>query len=236
MKADNGKGAFRALVLITSPRLAERATALFTHSGPAAYYRFHASGTASSEIVDLLGLGNIDKSVFVALTNKRASDELLEALYTKLGLETTDSGIAFTLPLTGCSRLLRDLMLGKAADTATHEEDSDMQNSEYSMIAALINQGFSEDVVAAAKEAGARGGTVFHLRRITGEEIKQSWGLSGSDEKEAVLIITDAKNKVKIMQAISARCGIQSEAQGVVLSLPIDGVIGLGSTKHISGQ
>ncbi len=233
MKSDNG--AFRALVLITTPRLAERATALFQQSRPAAHYRFHAYGTASSEIVDLLGLGNIDKSVFVALTNKRAADELLETLYSKLGLETTDSGIAFTLPLTGCSRLLRDLMLGGSEETTT-QEDSYMQNAEYSMIAALINQGFSEEVVAAAGEAGARGGTVFHVRRITGEEIKQSWGLSGTDEKEAVLIITDAKNKLKIMQAISARCGIQSEAQGVVLSLPIDGVIGLGSTKHISGQ
>lgn len=235
MKAENGSGAFRALVLITSPHLAERATALFRRSKPAALYRFHASGTASSEIVDLLGLGNIDKSVFVALTSKRAADELLETLYTKLGLETTDSGIAFTLPLTGCSRLLRDLMLGGSEETTT-QEDSYMQNAEYSMIAALINQGFSEEVVAAAGEAGARGGTVFHVRRITGEEIKQSWGLSGTDEKEAVLIITDAKNKLKIMQAISGRCGIGSEAQGVVLSMPIDGVIGLGSAKHISGQ
>ena len=47
------------------------------------------------------------------------------------------------------------------------------------------------------------------------------------DEKEIVLIIASAENKVGIMRAISEACGVKSEAEGVVMSMPIDEVIGL---------
>ena len=47
-----------------------------------------------------------------------------------------------------------------------------------------------------------------------------------AQEKEMILIITEQENKLKIMQAISAKCGLHSEADGLVLSLPIDTVIG----------
>ena len=35
------------------------------------------------------------------------------------------------------------------------------------------------------------------------------------------------KHKVQIMRAISEKCGMQTEAKGPVLSLPIDSVMGL---------
>ena len=47
------------------------------------------------------------------------------------------------------------------------------------------------------------------------------------EEKEAVLILTRAESKLAIMQAICDSCGLQSEAQGIVLSLPVDRVVGL---------
>lgn len=233
--SDKNSAALRALILITTPKLADRALALFEQGELPVQYRFHGYGTASSETVDLLGLGNIDKSVIAALVCQRSADAMLCRLYRELGLSTTNTGIAFTLPLTGCSRLLYELMCGHD-DAANHTTEEGETMSEYSMIAAIINQGFSEEVMTAARTAGAGGGTVFHIRRITGDEVKQSWTLSQHDEREAVLIIAEAKGKLDIMRAISEKCGMNSEAQGVVLSLPIDSVIGLGSTRYISSE
>ena len=42
-----------------------------------------------------------------------------------------------------------------------------------------------------------------------------------------VFIVTDNEHKLKIMQAIGQHCGMHSEAKGIVLSMPIDTVIGL---------
>ena len=75
--------------------------------------------------------------------------------------------------------------------------------------------------------AGAAGGTVLHSRRVGAEEALSQWGFSLQEEKEAVMILTRAESKLAIMQAICDSCGLQSEAQGIVLSLPVDRVVGL---------
>ena len=79
----------------------------------------------------------------------------------------------------------------------------------------------------AAREAGAGGGTVLHSRHIGNEAINEFWGFSVQEEKEIVLILSDVDKKVEIMKKISESCGMNSEAQGIVMSLPIDSVIGV---------
>ena len=63
--------------------------------------------------------------------------------------------------------------------------------------------------------------------RVGAEEALSQWGFSLQEEKEAVMILTRAESKLAIMQAICDSCGLQSEAQGIVLSLPVDRVVGL---------
>lgn len=41
------------------------------------------------------------------------------------------------------------------------------------------------------------------------------------------MILTTVEDKVNIMQSISDKCGINSEAKGIVLSMPIDSVTGI---------
>ena len=47
------------------------------------------------------------------------------------------------------------------------------------------------------------------------------------NENDTVLIVTDDTHKLSIMQKIGEKCGIHSDAKGIVLSLPIDTVIGI---------
>ena len=42
------------------------------------------------------------------------------------------------------------------------------------------------------------------------------------------IYIADTENKTSIMQAIVEKCGIKTDAKGIVLSLPVDSVMGLG--------
>mgnify|MGYP002571721174 FL=1 len=102
-----------------------------------------------------------------------------------------------------------------------------MSEYAYVMILTVVDQGFSEDVMSAARSAGATGGTVFNSRRLVNEETMKFWGMSVQQEREIVAIIADTENKVAIMQAISEHCGLRSEAHGIVLSLPVDRVMGL---------
>ena len=42
-----------------------------------------------------------------------------------------------------------------------------------------------------------------------------------------VIILAQKEDKMAIMQEIGKQCGLQSKAQGFVLSLPVDGIVGL---------
>lgn len=102
-----------------------------------------------------------------------------------------------------------------------------MSQCNYVMILTIVDQGFSDDVMSAARSAGATGGTVFNSRRLSSQETMQFWGLRVQEEREIVAILAEAEHKVAIMQAISQACGIHSPAHGTVLSLPVDQALGL---------
>ena len=78
-----------------------------------------------------------------------------------------------------------------------------------------------------AKAAGATGGTIIRGRRRGLEEPMQFWGISLQEEQEVIAIVTSLEKKREIMSAISRRHGPKTPAQGIVLSLPVDAVMGL---------
>lgn len=223
------KNAYQLLMLIATPKLADKAAEMFLKSALPIQYRLTAEGTASSEIMDTLGLGSTDKGILLSTVPRSFGNTMLNLLHTKLRLDAVNSGIAFTIPLTGAGNLLLQLMQHTASqsDSTEGKEESAMTTRKYALIAAIVNRGFSGEVMDAARGAGAGGGTVVHSRSIGSEDATTVWGLGVQEEKEIVLILAETQNKVAIMSAISEKCGVRSEAGGIVTSLPIDDVMGL---------
>lgn len=220
--------AFRILMVVTSPKLADKASDLFRKGAVPIQYRLNAEGTASSEILDMLGLGSVDKRVLISMMPKRFADIMLDKLHYELQMDVANSGIAFTIPLVGANNMMLQMMSQDTnKNSAEREEKSAMAEAKNVLIATIINRGFSEDVMDAAKKAGASGGTVLHSRQLVNDEVNTFWGINVQDEREIVLIISDAENKVNIMQAINEKCGVSSSAKGIVMALPIDSVIGI---------
>lgn len=221
---------FQLLVLITNPKLADKATRIFRKSTLTVQYRLNAEGTASSEVMDMLGLGSIDKCILMSTVPRQLGDIMLTRLRFELHLGAVNSGIAFTVPLTGMNKLLMRMLTKSDEETAVHnirKVGNIMSDTKHALIIAAVNIGFSGDVMDAAKAAGAGGGTVIHSRWIGNEEVAASWGLSMQEEKEIVLILSEEDKRVEIMSGISEKCGMRSDAKGLVISLPIDAVMGL---------
>ncbi|MBQ8208628.1 MAG: transposase [Clostridia bacterium] len=230
MENNEKKPSYQLLVLIATPKLADKAAELFCRNSLPVQYRLNAEGTASNEIMDMLGFGSIDKCILASMVEKPLGQKMLGKLHSELRLDTVNSGIAFTIPLTGASNLILRMLTQTAENTAGSaggKERYIMTDIKYSLITAVVNRGFSGDVMKAAKEAGAGGGTVMHSRSIVNEEALGFNELSVPDEKEIVLIIAEAESKMAIMRAISENCGMASEAKGLVVSLPIDSVMGI---------
>ena len=230
MNNNQKKSSFRMLVLITTPKLADTAAEIFKNENIPVQYRFNAEGTASSDIMDMLGLGSIDKCLLAGMLSKELADEMLDRLRHGLQMHAVNSGIAFTIPLSGMNKLVLRMLTHDSADEADSsagKEEGKMTEMKYVLVAAIVNRGFTSDVMTAAKAAGARGGTVINSRRICDDETVGFWGLGTQEEKEIVMILTTVSDKISIMQSISDKCGINSEAKGIVLSMPIDSVTGI---------
>ena len=102
-------------------------------------------------------------------------------------------------------------------------------NSNYEMIMCIVNAGFSELVMDAAREEGARGGTVIHARGTANKEAEQFFHIAIQPDKDIVLILVPTDIKDNVLHAIYRNAGLKSEGSGIAFSLPVDEVVGLSS-------
>jgi hypothetical protein len=189
-------------------------------------------GTASSEILNLLGIGASDKAVIMCLEQAVMAPVLLKEVRKKLGFHSPGAGIAFTVPLSGInSPILRVFKQSIHKNEKLAEEigKGAAMAGEYShdLIIAVVNQGYSDELMNTAREAGASGGTVLNARSQVHEGSVKFFGVSVQDEREVIIILTNQEKKVPIMRAICEAHGLNSKAEGIVFSLPVDTVMGL---------
>ena len=205
--------------------------------------RFHfisrGMGTASSDVLDLLGIGAGDKAVIVCVEQQVLIPVLFKEVRKKMGFHSPGAGIAFTIPLSGINTpLLRVFKesIHQNMKIYSNEEGELMPNDKEAagaaeihndLIIAVINQGYSNDFMTAAREAGASGGTVIHARGLAHKGPVKFFGVSVQDEKEVILVLTSREKKLTIMETVSRSCGITSKAEGLIFSLPVDSMMGL---------
>ena len=102
-----------------------------------------------------------------------------------------------------------------------------MSKRKYEMILCIINSGFSETVMEAAKEAGARGGTVFRGRGTANKEAEALFGITIQPDKEIVMIVVPAGMKDAVLNAVYRSSGMGTAGHGIAFSLPVNRTVGL---------
>ena len=99
------------------------------------------------------------------------------------------------------------------------------QESTYELIVAIYEKGYTDLVMDAAREAGARGGTTIHAKG-TGAGAEKFFGMTLAEEKEMVFIVSHVDKKKDIMRAIMQHAGVESKAHALVFSLPVSETAG----------
>jgi len=94
-----------------------------------------------------------------------------------------------------------------------------------SLIVCIVNKGFTDLVMEAARDAGAKGGTVFTARGTGNREIEKFYGIEIKPEKEIVYIVAANDIKEKILKAIYKSAGLDTQGQGIVFSLPVEDLV-----------
>lgn len=107
-----------------------------------------------------------------------------------------------------------------------------MNDTKYELVLCIVNAGFSEIVMDAAKEVGARGGTVIHARGTANREAEQFFNITIQPDKEIVMILVPSEIKDAVLHALYQGAGLKTAGQGIAFSMPVDEVVGLSTPPH----
>lgn len=95
-------------------------------------------------------------------------------------------------------------------------------NIKFELILCIVNAGFSENVMEAAREAGARGGTILRGRGSANPEAEEFFNITIQPDKEVVMILVSASIKDDVLKAVYKNSGLSTEGQGIAFSLPVE--------------
>ncbi len=105
---------------------------------------------------------------------------------------------------------------------------SDTMESGYKLINVIVNSGYGDDVMAAARKAGARGGTILGARGTGTEEDVKFFGITLVPEKEMLMIVAE-EGKVKgIVEEIAQVETLNEPGGGIIYNQNVEEFIVLG--------
>lgn len=168
-------------------------------------------GTASNGVLQLLGLGDTSKDIVYIIIQEKLKSAVYDAII-KASEKKAHFGLMFTL---NTPDFIRAGHLNEKSEESKGEEKMKNENS-YQMINVIVNKGYAEDAMAAARKAGAGGGTIIGARGTAKEDDAAFFGMKIVPEKDMLMILVPASKKDDIVNAITALPCFAEAGSGIV--------------------
>lgn len=181
-------------------------------------------GTAKPEHLTMRGLPPTEKAVVSTVADREQTARLFRRTKEEMFIDIPGNGVMTAVPIksVGGANILAYLTDQKPGTPGR----PDMTFS-HELILIVLNEGFSDDVMDAARGAGAGGGTVLSAKGTGRDRALKFSGMTLTDEKDVIMIVAKADTKAAIMQAILEKCGVGTPAGAICFSLPVSRVAGL---------
>ena len=184
----------------------------------------YAKGTATMEHLSLHGLAPTEYALILTVADEEQTRRLIRQTRLRMFIDIPGNGIMMSVPLksVGGGKTMAYL-----TDNKTVTGDMPDMNTTHELIVVILNEGCSDMVMAAARPAGATGGTVLAGKGTGARESEKFLGISLASEKDVVLIVAEKTKKAAIMKAIMQNAGPGTQAGAICFSLPVTNVEGL---------
>ena len=188
----------------------------------------HGRGTATRRMLDLLGMESNARRIVVTIAGEEKTRQLIQEQKRLLYTGIPGHGIVLSVPIKsiGGGKTVAYLSGGETPKYTPHPEYS------HELILAIANEGATDQVMNAARAAGATGGTVLHGKGTGSAAAEKFYNVSIASEKEVILIVARSEQKAEIMRSILKLAGPDTEAGAVTFSLPVSGLAGFGLTEE----
>ena len=212
------------MITIAERKKTERYRKIFHENNLQVGYATLGFGTVSNDILDYLGLETNEKAVTFSMVEEHTWISIKKQLEKKLHIDAPGGGIAFVIPVSsiGGKRALQFLIEN---ENYQKEEETILKETTHELIIVIAEQGYTDLIMNAAREAGAGGGTVIHAKGTGMEFAEKFMHMTLSAEKQMIFIVSKTEAKNAIMQSIMKNAG--SKAKAITFSLPVSSTAGL---------
>lgn len=97
----------------------------------------------------------------------------------------------------------------------------------YKLIAAILPKGSTGEVMEAARQAGAEGGTILLARGTGVHEAEKFFGMSVRSEREMLFVLAQTQKVRDILGAVVEAGRLDEPARGIAFVLSVDEVTGI---------
>lgn len=164
-----------------------------------------AKGTASSALLRLLGLGDKSKDMIVMVSDDDHAHAIVDDV-------RTDGHIQGVVALLG-------------------SKGEDGMATKWKMITIIVNVGYADDIMDAARRAGAGGGTITHARGTASSEDVKFLGVPLVPEKEMIMILCETEKTDAIVKAISSLECLDEPGIGILYTQGVSDFMNLDSKR-----
>lgn len=224
------------MVTIADRTKAVQSMSFFRNKGAFLSLSSWGRGTASNEIMDILGISEKAKVVVFSLVPRSWIPSLITQISDGMQMRRAGRGIVFTVPLSavnqGVPARYREIMSEKKNEERVMYTPSEKT---YELIIVCAEDGLADAVMNAVRSAGARGGTVLKARGTIDENTESFFGLKLYEEMEILAIVVERALKLPVMRAASTVLSEKSPERSCVFSIPVSDIVGIGAAPEGQG-
>ncbi len=206
---------FKLIAVIVSHNKADRISSSAVNAGSAGGTVLMGRGLTGSKFLSALGLGESLNDILLFLCDKEKTNQISAEIKKTCANERKNFGRIF---------ILDSQVMIKAGNIFSEEKDEggDSMDHSYQLISVILNKGYADDAMAAARKAGAGGGTVLNARGTAREDDEKFFGMHIVPEKEMLMMVVPSEKKEDVLKAIKELPCLQQPGSGIAFCSGVD--------------
>lgn len=204
---------------------------LYESSGVQLEHSSLCHGSTKNAMIDKYGIEATDRGIVYGVGNHEATMKYINEAIEKLMIDVPGNGLLVTIPIKSVKG--GRTVAYMANNQVKEKKKTSAPKFTHEMIVVILNEGYTDAVMDAARSAGASGGTVLHAKGTGAKNAEKFYGVSLANEREMIYIVAESDVKANIMNAIDEKCGVTTDAGAICFSLPVTNVVGLRNWKKL---
>lgn len=179
-------------------------------------------GTASNNVLQILGLGDSWKDIVFILVESEVEKNVRQAIINCVPAKSHHFGVMFS----------ENIGTFIKAGVNGHNIKGDVimnSQSEYEMINIIVNKGYAEDAMTAARKAGASGGTIIAAKGTAKEGDEKFFGMEIVPEKDILMILVENSQCDAVIDAVKKLPCLQTPGSGITFCADAHDFASLGA-------